>query len=147
MTITLIVFNGMTAITKSRIASVRVQNATNREIVLALLEWDDLKYCEFQMQMGEEYLIRTLENDAYGIEILIKSQLFWKWWINHWNKRDQIFLMRFSGSYSVDVLVDEYKFEHNPSNLVMSPNKVILEESYAVMIQQIVDEPRKEEIQ
>lgn len=136
----------MATITKSRIASVRVQNATNREIVLALLEWDDLKYCEFQMQMGEEYLTRTLGTDTYGIEILVKSQLFWKWWINHWNKRDQIFLLRFTGSYSTDTLREEYRFEHNPSNLVMSPNKVILEESYSVMIQQLIDQDRKGEL-
>jgi hypothetical protein len=138
----------MAAITKSRIASVRVQNATNREIILALLEWDDLRYCEFQMNMGEEYLIRTIGSDTYGIEILVKSQLFWKWWINHWNKRDQIFILRFSnGSYPVELLRNEYHFEHNPTNLVMSPNKVILEESYGAMIQQLIDQERKEQLQ
>lgn len=55
----------------------------NRDQVMKLLGWCDLQYGIFQNEKGLEYLRRVVESDEAGIKMLMHSELFWRWWVNH----------------------------------------------------------------
>jgi hypothetical protein len=106
----------------------------NRELIMEMLGWDELTYGLFVMEKAEEYLKRQCGRDAYGIQALMESQIFWKWWKNHWMQRDEAFLYEWANYKDAKHLVNEYAVVHSAANLHMRPNKVILEDSYAKMI-------------
>lgn len=110
-----------------------------RELVMALLDWDAERYGSFVFEMAEQYLQRQCGRDAYGVQALLESTIFWKWWRNHWAQRDSEFLYMWADcSYQTDVQ-NEYEFLHSACNLHIRPNKVVLGDTYAVMINDYIN--------
>lgn len=126
-------------ITKSSVATVKEVAVTHKELIQALLDWDELQYCNFQMEQGELYLNKLIGPDQYGIEFLVKSPTFWKWWINLWNKRDQDFIAELVNT-DKEECIEVYRFTHSPYRLTSRPHKVILEESYRQMVGDAFDQ-------
>jgi hypothetical protein len=121
--------------TKKSEATKATEKAVNtRELILEMLEWDELTYGNFVMEKAEEYLNRQCGPDAYGLQALMESPIFWKWWKNHWMQRDEIFMYEWASFNGVQFLRDEYEFVHCAANLHIRPNRVILDDSYRVMI-------------
>lgn len=90
-----------------------------------------------------EYLKQYLPGDVCkdDRQQLQSSRYFCKWWNNHWLLRDEEFLMLAytdNGhlNYGLQTLEVVYKMLHNPVKLAeaMTPNGIVLENSYAEMI-------------
>lgn len=125
----------------SHVEKMRAVAQSNKEVILELLDWDELQYCEFQEQQGREYLETVVCPDGYGAKELGDSRLFWRWWINQWNRRDDDFL---DGTYSMsrDMYGDleVYLELHSPEFLQgQHPHRVVFEASYSVMIGEFLD--------
>lgn len=124
---------------KSESAKAKDKMEHTRELVLAMLDWDALTYGNFVMQNAEAYLKRQCGADAYGVQALMESPIFWSWWKNHWMQRDEVFLYEWANNADVYDLRQEYAYIHCAANLHIRPNRVILEDSYAKMIANYID--------
>ncbi len=127
--------------TKSYIAMIRQGMRENKATVMALLQWDDLQYAEYQERMGYEYLAVEFYNIPFANELPYNSE-FWAWWRNHWNKRDTSFIM-VAHDMSIPARLAYYDTLHNPKNFDFHPHRRILEHSYAVMIDKLIKEAVK----
>lgn len=109
--------------------------AYNQQQVMRLLRWDEETYCTFKYESGLTYLRHYTREDADAISWLETHRLFWNWWKNHWNMRDEDFLQL---SWKVPDFKQEhlYRQMHNPGMLAreITPNGRILGDSYAQMI-------------
>lgn len=119
---------------KSESAKAKSKAEHTRELIIASLNWDELTYGNFVMEKAEEYLKRQCGADAYGIQALMESSIFWKWWKNHWMQRDEAFLYEWACNSDIEDLCNEYAYIHSAANLHIIPNRVILESTYAKMI-------------
>lgn len=98
-----------------------------RSKVTALLGWSDLHYGEFQLEMGEEYLVRKLlGQDEHGYRQLIACRMFWQWWINQWNFRDEGFA-EYAARIPHHQRVIQYRKLHSPYHLRVRPHRIVLE--------------------
>ena len=128
-----------TTIKRTEVKAARNQASHDRELILALLEWDDLEYGNFLMQMAEAYLMKQCGPDVYGIEFLLKSPMFWAWWRNHWAQRDSRFLTHWADCNCLEEVCEEYQALHCAANLHMRPHRVVMEKSYMYMVQDVID--------
>lgn len=120
---------------------IATQTINIKERVQRLLRWDDAKYAEFQERMGYRYLAEELEADHAAIKALTQNRLFWAWWINHWNRRDESFLHLHEGTATgCTVLEQIYRLKHNPNAIVFSPQRTILRHSFPEMIGNLIDQ-------
>lgn len=119
---------------KTEVQKAKDKMEQTRELIMAALEWDDLSYGNFVMCKAEDYLKRQCGHDAYGIQALMESPIFWKWWKNHWAQRDEVFLYEWANYSDLYDLRHEYAYIHCAANLHIRPNRAILEDSYAKMI-------------
>lgn len=124
--------------TTTHIKKVQHQNQSVKERVQQLLGWSDFQYADFQASMGYSYLETELEMDKTTIDCLIRKKVFWSWWINHWVKRDIVFLEQFECGRK-DILQSIYRVRHNPRAIMFKPQSTILRQSYAEMMGQLID--------
>lgn len=111
--------------------------------VCAELRWTAEQYDDCWMDAGRVYLQTYLNGDAHSVETVAKSRIFWSWWKNHWLNRDETFLeFAVNTAFSVTDKRDNYEELHNPKVLAQCiyPNGVVLSESYALMITDLVNE-------
>ena len=126
--------------TMTNAATVRQENQSVKQRIQQLLGWDDLKYAEYQQAMGYQYLETELGVDAQLMHALVKEKIYWSWWINHWIKRDIVFLEQFE-AYRAFHLTDElYRIRHNPKTVQFKPQNTVMRHSYAKMIGQLIDQ-------
>ena len=121
---------------------VKIENQSLKQRVQNVIGWDDLRFGNFQAAMGYRYLEEELEADVYVIDALIREKLFWSWWINHWNRRDEMFLQQFEGTLKNDLDL-AYRLRHNPSAVVFKPQSTILRHSYARMMGKLIDQTHR----
>jgi hypothetical protein len=127
---------------QSHVEKMRRDAQENRQAIQKLLSWDDLKYCEFQERQGRAYLQTVICPDGYGVQELLRSRIFWRWWINQWNRRDDDFIN--SDVYSFERALNgdlyTYTYINTPSFLQgLYPHRVIFYASYSVMIGELLD--------
>lgn len=122
--------------TLTHIQKVKVENQTIKQRVMQLLKWDDLQYGEFQASMGYIYLQAEIE-DSQMIQVLIEQKSYWSWWINHWVKRDRIFLENHP-RHRGEITEKAYKLAHNPNAVTFRLHKTILRHSYAEMMGKLI---------
>jgi hypothetical protein len=124
--------------TLTHTSTIEQKSLTIKEQVLNLLQWSDLDYAEFQELQGYVYLKAEFGNTPF-VELLPYQSLFWKWWINHWLKRDAAFLKQVS-HYKLPLknIRIGYEAHHNPNKVCFKPQAVILRQSYSVMIGNLI---------
>lgn len=107
--------------------------------VCALLGWSIQVHHAFLIKCGKQYLQEYIPRHPQDIDTLIQSHVFWKWWQTNWYQRDIQFLSIIGGSQHVLQLC--YKELHDPRSLAKSiyPNGIVLSESYAKMIGDVID--------
>ena len=94
---------------------------------MTLLCWSELEYGQFQLHAGEEFIIKyLLGQDKYGYGEMTSSKIFWRWWVNQWNFRDEGFA-QYAASLPQYQRVVQYKSLHSPYNVRVRPHKIILE--------------------
>jgi hypothetical protein len=107
----------------------------NRAQVLKTLGWNELQYGTFQMEQGEAYLRELLNQDDWWIDALIAEKLFWQWWINAWNNRDEwIYLPNIN---TFDDVEASYRAIHSTQSINCHPSKYVLDEGYKNMMRDI----------
>lgn len=138
-------------------ATRRAAAAQNAKLqVMEIVGIDELTYGLLQFETGIAYLSVLLCDPCYE-QMLQRSRMFWNWWKNHWLLRDEQFLQAAKhsdwrvnkrgkrGKLEFDMEYEGYpwcyKYFHNPVDLVseIHPNGIVLQESYAAMIGQIMD--------
>lgn len=107
----------------------------NQEKITRILGWTELQYSNFIYETGLRYLELYIPTDRAGIDALSRSKIFWIWWRNHWAIRDAKYMGMYY-SFSSNNWQALYEQEHSPETLTASiyPNAIVLNESYAVMI-------------
>lgn len=133
---------------KTHIQKVRDRAIHNRQLIQHIIGWSDLDYCEFQMEVGYEWVDANIPGDRWGRDILVKSEIFWKWWINQWNRRDAGFLEYYGREHTLSPTVirtmrEIYKSEHRLEKLNCYPNRIILEDTFKIMVGDILREARR----
>ncbi len=125
-------------ITLTHANAVKQQNTDIKQQVLSLLKWDALEYAEFQELQGYIYLKEEFGTTPF-VELLPYQSLFWKWWINHWIKRDADFLNAVGKfNLKVEYLRQAYEVHNSPEVIEFRPQSAILRQSYSVMIGNLI---------
>lgn len=108
-----------------------------------LLQCTPDQYSEFQYQSGLRYLREYLPGDPEAGEMLSRCRIFWNWWKNHWTNRDEMFLcLHQENPVRRREIILQLYLQYNSGKMLadcIHPNSVVLNESYAAMITQLVD--------
>ena len=56
------------------------------------LSWETLNTIRFET--AYEFLEKVLGVDAYGLEVMPKTPMFWKWWSHEWLRVDELYLTK-----------------------------------------------------
>lgn len=127
---------------KSWISKVKTVQSVNKELVLRKLNISASQYVDMVLDGGFDYLRKVLELDELLVQDLVSSSLFWKWWMNHWQKWDAEFL-KIVRWESPQLWVKLYNQLHDPSDKGYAPNKKLLK---AMLAESVVDKLIKEEL-
>lgn len=131
-----------TTIKQSHIASIRLINFDNEQLIQALLDWDEDQYCYFKYDTGIAYAQRITDNDSIGVDMIIKTRFFWQWWKNEWAKRDADFLQYYAGTINKAMLHDQYLYQHSVRRL---KSDALMERKTCSMIGYCIDEFHRSE--
>lgn len=104
----------------------------NKHEVCKLLGMTEEVYCQYQEQQGLEYLRLQMGTDLIGIDQMAKNELYWKWWINHWNHRDEEFLTYGKGM-PYKMRLKYYHSLNSVEGFEFRPHKKVIEESYRIL--------------
>ncbi len=107
----------------------------NKARIVDLLKWTIEEYHVFVWNSGLEYLRHYLGKDQDAIRELEARKVFWTWWINLWNARDEAFVDEFDGledQYSSKNMMAIYHTIHNPETLAgeLHPPRVVFGENF-----------------
>ena len=72
----------------SHVKEIQARNKAYTRIVLRLTGLSIDELVEIQMDIALQYLDNMLGDDPIGIEYVYQDEMFWKWFINGWHKRD-----------------------------------------------------------
>lgn len=111
-----------------------------KTLVLAMLRLTELDYNWMQLEEGKRYLDTYLRGDEYNVHVMETSRIFWAWWRNHWNLRDEQFV-REHRQTDVKHLMPLYR-QHNSGSMLaghISPNSVVLRESYHLLTHRMAE--------
>jgi len=117
-----------------------------KQEIQRLLNIDELHYGNLLMDKAYEYLNSIMRLDAWGIKILTSCPMFWKWWVNQWEHTDRIWYfdtkmegrMYLTTQQQMDYR-QSYDNMHAVELMVAYPNKLVMEETYAIMVGEIID--------
>lgn len=126
----------------TNVEKVRQENAKVKAAIEAILDWHNDTFCQFQYEMGYEYLNDEIRLDSIAVQELSEMKEFWAWWRNQWAKRDIAFLetvlkignRRHLTIYRNEKIVDTYKKHHQVDAINFSPHKTTMRESYSRFI-------------
>lgn len=116
---------------------------TIQQQVIKLLGWTEQQYSNYVFETGFAYLNHYLPDEShYIITCMTRSMVFWNWWKLQWHFRDQVFTESYYKLMRLDCVEDIYHDLHDAKTLASSiyPNGVALEESYAIMINELNNE-------
>ena len=121
-------------------ATQQQQFDTLAQQVCHLTGWQMNEYSGYMEKCGKQYLQEYIPQDPQGIDMLVGSKLYWAWWRTNWYQRDAQFVYHMLAG-PADLIVLLYKELHDPRTLAkcIYPNGIVLNYSYATMIQQVID--------
>lgn len=126
---------------QTHIETVRQRNAAVRMQVLNLLGWDDMRYAQFQEQMGLAWVEAKL-TDTYIASEIVKHREFWSWWRMHWVRRDMEFVDM--ASYLFPSEIEEYYLSlHKVEEMMFFPHARVMNDTYEHMIHRLIKEAVK----
>ncbi len=98
--------------------------------VCKLLQWDEMKYAEYQYKAGIAYLLWYLPCDEKARQQLERSKLYWNWFKTCWTEHDYAYVT----SEGIDKLclherLRIYEALHCPRALAVeiTPNRIVLD--------------------
>ena len=123
----------------THIEKTRQQNAVTKLEVQNLLGWDDLRYAEYQEEMGREYIRQLFGEGTAMVDDIPNHREFWAWWKLHWAKRDREFV-ELAGMLFLHERESYYTDLHNPAGVAFRPHAPILMATYEAMMHRLVKE-------
>lgn len=126
----------------SHVEKMKARAAGDQAAIMQLLGWDETRYFEFQYETGCAYLRDVLCPGGYGYGELCASRMYWRWWINGFNRRNDAFLH--TTAYTLPRLLQgheaAYVAIHSTGYLADTyPHRAALESTYARMIGKLLD--------
>lgn len=120
----------------------------NKELIIKMLQVTEQEYCALVETFAFDWLLSRFTKLECVISELSKSKMFWEWWKNQWEIRDEKYIRDSNIALINDVLEgqtltmarDLYSDTHNPSTLTVKFNVIIRKE-----LIQIVDKTLKQE--
>lgn len=111
--------------------------------ICEMLKCTDMQYGELQYEQGLKYLKHYLPSDDHSADSLSRSRVFWNWWKNHWTNRDESF-KKLITDYPVRdrEIVRQLYAQYNCGKALadsIHPHSTVLNESYAIMIQDLIE--------
>lgn len=101
--------------------------------VLTLLGWSEEQYAQFKYENGLKYLSMYMNGLHDMIRAAESDKMFWNWWRNCWDLRDQVFIEH-CADYGITRARLEYIYTgaHDAAKLLFDirPPKCVLEEAY-----------------
>lgn len=121
----------------------------NKTLLLQLMQISEQQYDEMVFEYAYRYLVLQIGYDEFSISLLTGTTLFWKWWTNQWNRRNRILiheykLDQYPGTDIREFVRREFYRTHCPESLNVYPSKPIMDEAYAIMMGELMDQLRKE---
>src|SRR5207253_685449 len=120
------------------------QQATSNKLqeILEILDWKEEVWSQFVYNTGLQYLYIRYAADAITPEVLNRSRLFWNWWKNQWQIRDEAFLDKETKGFlplqklPLRKSVMQYFLLHDARGLVNEiwPNRDIVDGAYSEVI-------------
>lgn len=111
--------------------------AITKQRMLKLLNMSEEAYVDMQIDTAHDYLVKAVGCDDEMRQILMSKPMFWAWWRNHWAARDRHFLRMYARTNRAD-LRELYEQQHDIRQLCLRPNRIILEDSYADLMKEII---------
>lgn len=109
--------------------------------VCALLGWTEMEYAEFMYNGGRIYLLHYTDGDTFFCDQIERSAIFWNWWKNHWQLRDEAFVNNDQIGYlHRENLKLLYLHTHDARILAteIRPDSCVLSNSYANMMGELI---------
>lgn len=108
----------------------------NKQQVCKLLGWSLAQYYAYQEAQGLNYLKDVICCDDWSVDNVAKSPLFWRWWVNHWNARDEEFIA-IARHLPISWRERKYKDLNDADGFTFWPHRVIMEQTYCLMIAEL----------
>lgn len=110
------------------INKVKTVQQVNRQLVLRKLGISEEDYWDMMLDAGTRYLKNVLQVDGC-IDDIMGAELYWKWWLNHWQKWDATWLreQKHEEPWLRAKLYDQL---HDASEYGFAPNKHIMSELF-----------------
>jgi hypothetical protein len=82
-----------------------------KQDIMRLLHMKEIEYAHAVENLGYQFAADNCANCVGAVDYLVRTKAFWKWWMRHFDIRDELFLSQY-GAYSVDAELDTdgYKF-------------------------------------
>lgn len=108
----------------------------NKELIIKSLRITEDQYCALVEQFAFDWLFNRLTNLECVTRQLAKSKLFWDWWKNQWEIRDEKFIRDSNIALITETLEgntltmarDLYRMTHDPKTLTVKLNILIRKE-------------------
>ena len=110
----------------------------NTQFIIRKLEFTHLEYCELVEKSGYAWLEKYFFHAPEVIQASSYSQLFWKWWVNEWNIRDEAFVKHVRFCNPEIEQLDYYFQVHSIQKLVIHPNRFAITEVNQILRQLIL---------
>lgn len=112
----------------SWINKVKTIQEVNRVLVLRKLGIDEADYYDMMLDAGKHYLVEVI-GVAEWLDEFMNANIYWKWWMNQWQKMDAKFL-EYTKEISKDQWARLYDDLHNVQGIDFKPHSVVLEDIF-----------------
>jgi len=118
--------------------AIHIKIGIARQRICYKLAWDEDTYNNMQLDYAAAYLTQVIGCDVEVRDKLMSKRLFWMWWANHWASRDKHFLRTYANiERTRNDLRHIYEGVHSIYELQCRPNRIILEDSYAELLDEL----------
>lgn len=117
--------------------------------IIALVGISEVDYNVLVWKLGLQYAYHYTDNDDEAVRFMTKTASFWQWWKNQWMLVDQRFLLgysRYQSAAATNAMYDFWVSEHQPASLAVFPGKLVLEDTYSMMMSKAIDELHKSKL-
>lgn len=123
---------------------------TNKDYITRALAINEYRYAQVVESSAYVWLTR-LTSDTSVINEIVKCSMFWKWWINQWDIRDEHYLYlsniklineTFSGK-TLLLARQLYNELHDPNDLRIFPNSMVINQIKRIVKKEIKKEKTK----
>lgn len=77
-----------------------------KQAIMRLLRLTEMEYAECVEEFGYAYATYQCMGSEAAVHYLTRTAAFWRWWMRHFDIRDEIFLIEF-GSYSQQQVLED----------------------------------------